>query len=570
MYMQSSDWVGRDDISREDADDYLRSSFTRAAMPFFKSLGLERGFFAVTGMKLGAFAPVISMGDIDDAFVEENIIDMTAMIDGSLQLPSHILRLGQRVFFPLIGFGELFGFIVVYDPNHKVMPADLEGQWDKVAEQIANANFARRVVALAAPLIPDLGRVDNVDDSAFLEQVVQTAGLSFGADGAIIRLFDPDINMLMVADQAGDAPDALLEDRRPGEGLSGSVLVSEKENWALVEFAAQTQVRGCPVSPNSVGILHENGVRAVLCARLDDPFPTSGSSPFGTLSYYFRRPNSFSWRDVALFVGFTRRVADLLGLVRQAKRLYEKSRILEIQAPVFTQAELAHLLVHDLSHKVLDIEGEGLELQDEVRKELRRHRDSISPDLNERFGTFANSIKLLKKEIIDLRAVGRLEDKNDEILRSTKFEASQPIKAVVNMMRSALDRQKVDPQIQVTGDTRLEGPVKVLEHILMNLIINTLDAAKTRATQRPMSIHFAATGDKGGIRFRVWDTGPGIDMSKFSNAEDVFKVGKTTKPRGTGMGLAVARTLLDRYFKGSIRLVDPKSAMFELSFPARR
>jgi nitrogen-specific signal transduction histidine kinase len=39
----------------------------------------------------------------------------------------------------------------------------------------------------------------------------------------------------------------------------------------------------------------------------------------------------------------------------------------------------------------------------------------------------------------------------------------------------------------------------------------------------------------------------------------------SSKKDGTGLGLPMARNLLTRYFNGSLDLIDPKSALFEIS-----
>jgi signal transduction histidine kinase len=558
-----SDWDYATGISREDADEYLRAAISSHATPVLQKHRLENSYCATTGVCIGSFTPIIGQNGATDLRVKEDVVRIEKWIRQHSRAPSEIQKVGDTLFLPIVGLGELFGFFSAFDPPSTLDWPGLKKDWDRAITEIADFNYARRVIALAVPLAYHRKTSAEISETDFLQQVARTTALSFGADAALIRLFDADEERLKLAAWEGDVSDEMISDRRPGEALSGAVLSARENNWALVEIDRTPITRGAALPDSSIQFLVRQGVRACLCARMDEPL-ISPSTPIGTVTYLFRRANRFSWRDVALFVGFTRRVADLLCLIRQAARLQEKTQILEIQAPVFTQAELAHLLVHDLSHKVLDIEGEGAELQDEVRKEGRRYREQISPALTERFQLFQHSIEILKKEVIDLRAVGRLQDKSDEILAPVRFDAAKEVSAVLQLMRSVLDRQKITPHVNASGDSTLVGPIKVFQHVLLNFIINTVDAAKGRASQRPMTMHFSIAGDTGFVRLRIWDTGPGVDMSKFQSKEDVFRIGKTTKPGGTGMGLPVARTLLDRYFKGSIHLMDPEKALFEL------
>lgn len=75
----------------------------------------------------------------------------------------------------------------------------------------------------------------------------------------------------------------------------------------------------------------------------------------------------------------------------------------------------------------------------------------------------------------------------------------------------------------------------VLVGALMNLVNNALEAAGQGA-----SIGIEAVFEQSGLRISVYDDGPGMTASQLASAgEDFF----TTKPQGTGLGLAVARAV---------------------------
>jgi nitrogen fixation/metabolism regulation signal transduction histidine kinase len=261
----------------------------------------------------------------------------------------------------------------------------------------------------------------------------------------------------------------------------------------------------------------------------------------------------------------------LLDLQDENKRLRDEleklkhaTAVLEIQAPVFVQAELARLFIHDLSHKVLDIEFEGGELIDSVQRELRKFGE-LGDVLTEQFTAFQNSVGILKKEIIDLRSV--VYSYHDEAMLPHTFQASVALKSSLELMRPALDQQMIATQVAEESDALLFGSMPVFQHIILNFIINTIESAKSRTRQRPMTMHFKLGRLNEILKIRIWDTGPGINMQRFRATEDLFKIGSTTKSSGRGVGLAVVRQLLDWHFKASVRLVDPKTALFELTFP---
>jgi signal transduction histidine kinase len=101
-----------------------------------------------------------------------------------------------------------------------------------------------------------------------------------------------------------------------------------------------------------------------------------------------------------------------------------------------------------------------------------------------------------------------------------------------------------------------------LKQVLINLVQNAIDASPAGA-----EVVLEAERADGGARVRVLDRGRGVDPAI---GDQIFAPGVTTKPRGSGLGLTIARALA-RQHGGDLVLGrrDGGGTVAELSLPAR-
>lgn len=81
-----------------------------------------------------------------------------------------------------------------------------------------------------------------------------------------------------------------------------------------------------------------------------------------------------------------------------------------------------------------------------------------------------------------------------------------------------------------------------IQQVLLNLIRNAVEAMADVAGPRRLWITVGSRGDEAWVS--VEDTGPGIEADA---AGRIFEPFFTTKPDGTGMGLAICRTIIDAH-----------------------
>lgn len=91
-------------------------------------------------------------------------------------------------------------------------------------------------------------------------------------------------------------------------------------------------------------------------------------------------------------------------------------------------------------------------------------------------------------------------------------------------------------------NVKLSAPL--LEWVMENLIKNAVDAMEGHGA---ITVTTRRDGDMAEVN--VTDTGKGIPRKNFKT---VFKPGYTTKKRGWGLGLALARRIVEQYHRGSI------------------
>src|SRR5262245_3183209 len=104
------------------------------------------------------------------------------------------------------------------------------------------------------------------------------------------------------------------------------------------------------------------------------------------------------------------------------------------------------------------------------------------------------------------------------------------------MLRSPLPRRPFKPIVRA-------DPVH-LQQVLLNLIMNAIDAVSSRPIGKRKVILDVAQVGGSEVELSVRDTGPGIPGDKL---EAVFDILFTTKQQGTGMGLFIARSIVETY-----------------------
>jgi C4-dicarboxylate-specific signal transduction histidine kinase len=129
-----------------------------------------------------------------------------------------------------------------------------------------------------------------------------------------------------------------------------------------------------------------------------------------------------------------------------------------------------------------------------------------------------------------------------------RFEAIAPLEVVQQaaaLLEAEMRTQQVALGIAVPADLpEIRGDRIHLQQVLVNLLLNGLDAINAaKHGQRQIDVHAAQARDAM-VSLVVEDSGTGLDPARLA---DLFEPLYTTKPDGIGLGLSLCKTIVDAH-----------------------
>lgn len=189
--------------------------------------------------------------------------------------------------------------------------------------------------------------------------------------------------------------------------------------------------------------------------------------------------------------------------------------------------------------------------------ELLRERDEA-----------AESSSMLDHMQSDLERLERVAHRFERIGRPPKAE---PVDAAELMQRVAGYFRARVPSLAHTvtvcaeveaGDLAVQGDSVLLEWALEAIVKNAIDALAGRGGRVDLT---ASPYPEGGVRLRISDDGPGVPPKI---RKQIFQPGFSTKQRGWGIGLSLAKRIIEENHGGRLALVpSDRGATFEIILP---
>ncbi|HEV8586007.1 MAG TPA: ATP-binding protein [Methylomirabilota bacterium] len=202
---------------------------------------------------------------------------------------------------------------------------------------------------------------------------------------------------------------------------------------------------------------------------------------------------------------------------------------------VSAMGELTASLAHELNQPLTAILNNA-----EV---AQQHLDIVPANLEELREILADIVADDKRAAEVIRRLRALVQKGT--LEHVPLDINDVVSEVAQLVRNDVVLRNVPMTVDLaSGLPSVRGDRVQLQQVVLNMVLNGLEAmVEPDGGDRALLIRTSRAGDAA-IRVEVEDAGAGLDMR---DADRIFQPLYTTKPAGLGMGLAIARTIIDAH-----------------------
>ena len=254
--------------------------------------------------------------------------------------------------------------------------------------------------------------------------------------------------------------------------------------------------------------------------------------PDGSLKYV--RTVAHAVKDSLSQLSFVGAIVDLTARKRAEEALRQAQTTLAHVARVTTLGELTVSIAHEINQPL----AAAITNSNTCLRWLARHPPNLeeareaalrcSKDAT-RAAEIIKRIRILFKKSAPQREPVDLNEVIREMIVLLRHEAES---------HSVLIRSDLAADLPVVSADRVQ-----LQQVLMNLMLNGIEAIRSTTAAGELTIRSRQT-DNSHLLISVIDTGAGL---KPDHADQIFNAFFTTKPDGTGMGLAISRSIIESH-----------------------
>jgi PAS domain S-box-containing protein len=348
--------------------------------------------------------------------------------------------------------------------------------------------------------------------------------------------------------QADEERERLREAHRVVVETATDAVVSADESGAI-QFAnpATTKVFGYDpgeligkpltvLMPEFMRKLHELGFRRYL-ATGQRHINWQGTELIGLRKNGQEFPVEVAFGELTMnghrvFTGFIRDITERKQAEEERERLRQVQADLAHVTRVSTVGELTASLAHEIKQPI----GAAVTNAEACFRLLDRDQ----PDLPEAREAALEMTRDARRAADIIERVKSLYQKGSSQLETV--DLNQLIEEMATMMGAEANRHSVRMSMDLAnGLPEVTADRVQLQQALMNLMLNGIEAM--RDTPGELSIKSQLGGD-GQVLISVSDTGVGLPTG---NTDQLFNAFFTTKSQGTGMGLAITRSIVESH-----------------------
>jgi signal transduction histidine kinase len=267
------------------------------------------------------------------------------------------------------------------------------------------------------------------------------------------------------------------------------------------------------------------------------PIVAHSGKALGSFAMYYREPRSPSPAENRALEMATH----LAGIAIERKLAREeRERLRQAQADlarvsrVTTMGELTASLAHEVNQPI----AAALTNANTCLRWLTRDQ----PDLEEAREAASRIVKDGTRAAEIIKRIRLLFKKGSP--ERELVDVNEVIREMIVLLRSEATRYNISVRTELAADLhQVLGDRVQLDQVMMNLIVNSIDATKEVDGARELAVKSQRT-EKEEVLVSVSDSGVGLPVQQ---ADQIFKAFFTTKPHGTGMGLSISRSIIESH-----------------------
>ncbi len=391
-------------------------------------------------------------------------------------------------------------------------------------------------------------RSPSVRDLAIIEQVTHLAGVAIQAKLTQQKLREAETRFRIYVDHATDA--FFVHDE------SGKIVDVNRQACESLGYTREELIGRMPRDLDA-GL--DDAMLQQLVNRVNAgetvEFKTAHRRKDASVFPVEVRARPFDYRGQRLALALVRDITERKRAEQEGERLRGLESDLAHMNRVSMMGELGGSLAHEIKQPITAAISNA--------QACLRFLDRDHPDLPEALEASSAMIGCANRaaDIIDrVRSLSRKGTPQRELV-----DINEAIKEIAALLKPEAIRRSVTVCTTLAENLpSVMGDRIQLQQVVMNLMLNGIEALRDSPGELSITTKHS---DNGQVLVCVSDTGVGLQAGEVDRIFDAFF---TTKPQGTGMGLAISRSIVESH--GGHLSAKPNSlrgATFEFALPVR-